>query len=141
MKKNEELLQRFIDNDLSDEEMKILFLELSTNDSLRKQFRTMQTFRSELLSIPSPNVPAALDLKIKSLSSTSQLRLLPNRSVLRRIVGKKLTISIPVFTAAVLLLLAGSYIAATNTFVQKQKTEYVYVVEMQPVIINSNYSN
>ncbi len=141
MKKNEELLNRFIDNDLNDEEMKVLFLELSTNEVLRTQFRTLQTLRDGLLSIPSPDVPLTLDLKIKSLSSSSQLRLLPNRSVLRRVVDKKFTLSIPTFAATVLLLLMGSYIAATTIFVQKQKTEYVYVVEMQPVIIRSNYSN
>ncbi len=141
MKKDEELLQGFVDNDLNDEEMKNLFLELSTNEVLRKQFRTLQTLRDELHSIPTPNVPATLDVKIKSLSLSSHLRLLPNKSVLRRIVDKKFTLSIPVFAATVLLLLVGSYVAATTIFVQKQKTEYVYVVEMPAYVVQSNYSN
>jgi len=139
MKKNEELLQRFVDNDLNDEEMKNLFLELSTNNALRKQFRTMQTFRSELLSIPSSNVPVTLDLKIKSLSSNSQLKLLPNKSALRHVMGKKFTFSIPAFAATVLLLLVGSYFAATNFFVQKPLTEYVYVIEIEPITIRSSF--
>ena len=141
MKKDEELLQRFVDNDLNDEEMKNLFLELSKDDSLRIQFRLMQTLRDELRSFSSVNVPVTLDVKINSLRSPSQLRLLPNTSALRSVVDKKFTVSVPAFAATILLLLVGSYFAATNIFVSKTETEYVYVVEMQPVIIQSNYSN
>ena len=141
MKKDEELLQRFVDNDLNDEEMKNLFLELSTNEVLRKQFRTLQTLRDELHSIPTPNVPATLDEKIKQLTSVPKIKMLSNKSALRRVVTKKFTLSMPAFAATILLLLVGSYFAATNIFVSKTETEYVYVVEMQPVIIQSNYSN
>lgn len=139
MKKNEELLQRYIDNDLNDVELKNLFIELSTNDALRMHYRRMQTLRSELHSIPPPNVPITLDLKIKSLSSSSQLRLLPNRSLLQKVVEKKFTLSIPAFVATILFLLVGSYVAATTIFVQKQKTEYVYVVEIEPITIRSSF--
>jgi hypothetical protein len=139
MKKNEELLQRFLDNDLNDNEMKKLFIELSTNDVLRKQFRTMQTFRIELQSIPSQNVPVALDMKIKSLSSSSELRLLPNKSLLRRVVEREFKFSIPAFAATILLLLVGSYVAATNVFVRKAVTEYIYVIEIEPITIQSSY--
>ncbi len=139
MKKNEELLHRFIDNDLNDEELKNLFNELSTNEVLRTQFRDLQKLRNELLSIPTPNVPLTLDLKIKSLSSSSQLRLLPNRSVLRRVVDKKFTLSIPAFAATILFLLVGSYVAATNVFVRKAVTEYVYVIEIEPITIRSSF--
>lgn len=141
MKKDEELLQGFVDNDLNDEEMKNLFLAMSKDDSLRIQFRLMQTLRDELRSFSSVNVPVTLDVKINSLRSPSQLRLLPNTSALRSVVDKKFTVSVPAFAATILLLLVGSYFAATNIFVSKTETEYVYVVEMQPVIIQSNYSN
>ena len=141
MKKDEELLQRFVDNDLNDEEMKNLFLELSTNEVLRKQFRTLQTLRDELRSFSSVNVPVTIDEKIKQLTSVPKIKMLSNKSALRRVVTKKFTLSMPAFAATILLLLVGSYFAATNIFVSKTETEYVYVVEMQPVIIHSNYSN
>jgi len=139
MKKIEELLQRCFDGDLNDVEMKQLFFEMSTDGSLRKQFRSLQALRKGIQSIPLQPVPASLDKRIKSLYPMSDNRMSPNKSAFRRIVTKKFTLSMPAFAATVLMLLAGSYFAATNIFVPKQKLEYVYVVEMPAYVVQSNY--
>jgi len=139
MKQNEELLQRCFDGDLNDDEMKQLFFAMSNDKILRKQFRSFQTLRLGLQSIPLQNVPVKLDERIKSLHSVSRDEILPSKSALRRVITKRFTLSVPAFAATILLLLAGSYFAATNIFVRQPKMEYVYVVEMPAYVVQSNY--
>ena len=135
MKQNEELLQRCFDGDLNDDEMKQLFFAMSNDKILRKQFRSFQTLRLGLQSIPLQNVPVKLDERIKSLHSVSRDGILPSKSALRRVFTKRFTLSVPAFAATVLLLLAGSYFAATNIFVQQPKKEYVYVLQIPEIEI------
>ena len=139
MKKNEELLQRCFDSDLNDDEMESLFSEMSKDKTLRVQFRSLQKLQTELRSIPSPNVPATLDERITSTFVAPRTGMFPSRSAFQRIYRKKFTLSIPAFAATILLLLAGSYVAAKTIFIPKQKLEYIYVVEMPTYVVQSNY--
>lgn len=140
MTQNEELLQRCFDADLNDEEMKNLFLVLGKDGGLRNTFRSLQTLRRELHSIPAPNVPPELDERIKALSRYSMLHLLPDRPSLKNFAAKKITMSVPALAAALLLMVIGSYFAATTgEGVPKPETEYVYVVEMPAYVVQSSY--
>ncbi|MFA5832542.1 MAG: hypothetical protein WDA22_03590 [Bacteroidota bacterium] len=140
MNVKEELLFRCFDEDLNDDEMKKLFVDLSKDDDLRNSFRNMLRLQHDLQMISKPTVPHALDMQMKTLSSSSRLSNMPDRPLLRRIVSKKISLSIPAFAAAMLLMLLGSYILATNVAVQKPKMEYVYVVEMPAYVVQSNYN-
>ena len=67
MSTNEELVQRCFDMDLSDDEMKKLFFDLSKDGELRKTFRSMQSLQHDLHNISQPIVPSQLDRKVESL--------------------------------------------------------------------------
>jgi hypothetical protein len=133
MKKSEELLQRCFDGDLNDSEMKELFFEMSNNDELRIQFRSLQTLRRGLQSLRSPNVPQSLDKRINRMNAVPPFANLPGTFGLRQIIAKKFTLSIPAFAAAVLLLLAGSYFAVSKVAAAKTETEFVYIMQLPTV--------
>lgn len=137
MNKSDELLQRCFDNDLNDEEMQILFAELSGTREMRKQFRFLQELKMELRSNTTIQVPSSLDERIRSLILTRHRSNLPDASPLRRIISRKFTISVPAFVATVLFLFVGAYFAAANVIKQKTETEYVYIVEMPPYVVQS----
>ncbi|MEI7907868.1 MAG: hypothetical protein WCI84_10985 [Bacteroidota bacterium] len=140
MTQNEELLQRCFDGDVNDEEMKNLFVVLCKDGGLRNTFRSLQMLRRDLHSIPVPNVSPALDERIKTLNKYSLLRLLPDRPSLKKFTAKKITMSVPAIAAALLLMVIGSYFAATTIEVTpKPETEYVYVVEMPAYVVQSSY--
>ena len=140
MTQNEELLQRCFDGDVNDEEMKNLFVVLCKDGGLRNTFRSLQALRRDLHSIPAPNISPALDERIKALNRSSMLRLLPDRPSLKKFAAKKITMSVPALAAALLLMVIGSYFAATTVEVApKPETEYVYVVEMPAYVVQSSY--
>ena len=142
MTQNEELLQRCFDADLNDDEMKNLFLVLGKDGGLRNTFRSLQTLRRDLLSIPAPNISPALDERIKALNRSSMLRLLPDRPSLKKFAAKKITMSVPALAAALLLMVIGSYFAVSTVEVgPKPETEYVYVVEMPAYVVQSSYQS
>ncbi|MFA6468139.1 MAG: hypothetical protein WCW35_04515 [Bacteroidota bacterium] len=139
MNEKEELLQRCFDNDLDDGELRMLFVELGKNAVLRRSFRAMQLLREDLHSISSPEVPRTLDERIERIGRRSVLRLLPNAAPFKRFAIKKISVSAPAIAASFLLVLFGSYYAATRIFVPVPKMEYVYVVEMPAYVVQSNY--
>ena len=140
MNKTEELLQRCFDSDLNDAEMKELFRELGKDAELRKSFRSLQSLRNDLRSITSPQISSLLDERIGKISVSSSAAYDAHRSPMRRMVMKKMSVSIPAMAAVLLILLMGSYFAAVNFFVPQQKTEYVYVVEMPAYVVQSSTS-
>lgn len=137
MKKHEELLQRCFDGDLNDDEMRNLFSAMSNDEMLREQFRSLQMLRNGLQSLQSQIVPAALDERIKRMSFATQRTMLSGESILRRIMERKFVLSIPAFAATVLLLLAGSYFAATKIQTQQGVTEFVYIMELPQVEVHA----
>ncbi|MDP1677419.1 MAG: hypothetical protein Q8L88_11195 [Bacteroidota bacterium] len=137
MKKNEELLQRCFDGDLNDDEMKNLFSEMSTDETLRMQFRSFQTLRQGLRSTPVHDVPVKLDERIKRLSLTSHVKMLSDKSRLQNFLSKKFSFSMPAFAATVLLLLVGSYFAATIVLAPKAETELVYIMQLPQIEVRA----
>ncbi|MFA6457068.1 MAG: hypothetical protein WCW40_09625 [Bacteroidota bacterium] len=139
MKEYEELLQRCFDNDLDDKELKTLFAEMSKNASLRASFCALQSMRQDLHAIPVPEFPRALDERVRSINRGLILRMFPNAVPVHRFVEKKISFSVPAIAASILLLLFGSYYAATRFFVPQPRMEYVYVVEMPAYVVQSSY--
>ena len=137
MTKNDELLQRCLDGELNDEEMKQLFFEMSNDEALRKQFRSFQSLRRGLQTIPIPSVPIKLDEKIKRLSLTPQIKRSLNKSVMEKVLSKKLSFSMPAFVGTALLLLLGSYFAATKIIPSRAETEFVYIMQLPQVEVHA----
>jgi len=141
MNSNEELLHRCFDADLNDNEMKKLFLDLSKNADLRNTFRKFQSLQHDLHMLSQPAVPASLDARMSTLRPALRFRQMQDRPLLRRIVSKKISLSLPALAAAFLLMIMGGYFAVTNVAIPKPKVEYVYVVEMPAYIVQSNYTS
>lgn len=139
MKMTEELLQRCFDLDLNDEEMKKLFSELSKDKELRKTFRLMQSLQNDLRSILQPIVSSQLDKKVDAMIFSSSFHSTSGTQNLLHLRTKRWSVSLPAIAATFLLMLTASYLAATTIFAPEPETEYVYVVEMEPIIIRSNY--
>lgn len=141
MKKNEELLHRCLDGDLNDVEMQHLFLAMSNDAELRSLYRELQSLQSGLQSIPKPVVPESLDKRMQSFSPPVQRTLVADRPSMRRFIGKRISLPLPAMIAMVLFAVIGSYVAAKSSLIAVPEKEFIYVVEMQPVVIQSNYSN
>ena len=139
MSTNEELVQRCFDMDLSDDEMKKLFFDLSKDGELRKTFRSMQSLQHDLHNISQPIVPSQLDRKVESLIFSTPAHSSSYNLKLHHLRTKRWSVSLPAIAASILLMLAASYVTATTIFTPAPETEYVYVVEMEPIIIRSNY--
>ncbi len=133
MKTIDELLQRCFDGDLNDDEMKQLFVEMSIDGSLRKQFQSLQTLRNGLRSIPLPGTTGMLDDRIKRLHLNTSVRIQSGRSFFQRIMNKKFSFSIPAFAAAVLLLIVGGYFTVTKIAAPKTETEFIYIMQLPQI--------
>ncbi len=54
-------------------------------------------------------------------------------------ISSHISVRIPVLAVILVAVGIAGYYAAVNALQARMKTEYVYVVEMPPVVINSNY--
>ncbi len=134
-------LQRCLDEELNDNEMKELFVQMTKDAGLRKDFRSLLALKKEIQRMPDP-VNHSQSRSASGIFSTN--RLLPgtaDRMSPFGIFSTHLSIRVPVFAAILVAVGITGYFTATNLFQSQQKTEYVYVIEMPPVIINSSYSN
>ncbi|MBP6673098.1 MAG: hypothetical protein KA247_08110 [Bacteroidetes bacterium] len=134
-------LQRCLDEDLNDDEMRMLFSHMAKDAGLRKDFRSLLALKKEIQRMPDP-VNHSQSRSASGIFSTN--RLLPGTADRLRssgIFSTHLSIRVPVFAAILVAVGITGYFTATNLFQSQQKTEYVYVIEMPPVIIKSSYSN
>ena len=137
MNANDEMLHRLMDNELPDEGMRELFGELQHNRMLREQFRSLLNLTHVLHAGASEPVPASLDTKVEALFRTHRPQFAVDASPIRKMFARKIRIPLPAFAAAVLLILLGSYVALTTLPAVTRQTEYVYVVEMPPYVVQS----
>ncbi len=137
MTANNEMLHRLIDNELPDDGMREVFGELKENRMLREQFRSLLILTHMLHASASEPVPASLDTKVEALFRTHRPQFAIDASPVRNFFARKIRIPMPAFAAAMLLILLGSYIALTNVPSVTQHTEYVYVLEMPPYVVQS----
>jgi negative regulator of sigma E activity len=137
MTHHDEMLQRCFDNDLTDDELKTFFAALAKERKLRDEYKEMHVLRNDLRAAPSIPVPAALDERVNAMIASHRRRFIPDASPVRRFFSRRLTLSIPAFAALIVLMLAGSFYAATTVFRPVQQTAYVYVVEMPAYVVQS----
>lgn len=139
MTTHEEQLQRLFDNDLSDKELKSLCTALGASAALREEFRSFQQMRSGLHTMDHIPVPESLDRRVESLTTKIRIQWpfqLPSLS-------RFFSLRIPVPAAALITVLAvmlfGSLFVYQYTISRQPVTQYVYVYEMQPVVVQSHY--
>ncbi|MFZ4621588.1 MAG: hypothetical protein ACOYNS_13590 [Bacteroidota bacterium] len=136
-----DLLQRCLDEDLNDVEMKQLFTRLSSDEQLRKEFRSLTALKNELRRIPDP-IPPINSQTISRMNSSDHGSIRNGgRISFNRLITSKTAVRIPVLAALLLAVGLAGYGAMMLMFPNQSRTEYVYVVEMPPVIIQSSYSN
>lgn len=133
----EEMLQRCFDNDLTDDELKIFFATLAKDRNLRDDYKEMHVLRNDLRAALSMPVPAALDERVNATIASHRQGFIPDAAPVRRFFSRRLTLSVPAFAALIVLLLAGSFYAATTVLRPEQRTEFVYVVEMPAYVVQS----
>ncbi len=138
---NNDLLQRCMDDDLNDEEMKHLFATLSSDEQLRKDFRSLAALKNELRRIPDPLPPIYTNSGVRKYSADNGSIRKGGRISFNRLITSKISVRIPVIAALLLTMGLAGYGAMMLMFPKQPRTEYVYVVEMPPVIIQSSYSN
>lgn len=132
-------LQRCLDEDLNDDEMRMLFSHLAKDAGLRKDFRALLTLKREMQVIPVPAVHSPLPVSPRMFSQNRvSLRRTGNTGILDMI-SSRISIRVPIFALIVFAVGIAGYLAAVSVFPVQPKTEYVYVVEMPPVVIHSNY--
>lgn len=136
MTTNEELLQRCIDDDLTDQEMQSLFAALSTSAPLRNEFRDLLALRSELSLTAHSAAPVSLDRRIESLAVP---RWSLNRPAFRRVLSRRIPVPAFALFAAAVMLIFGSIAYYGQQMLRPPVTRYVYVYEMQPVIVQSHF--
>lgn len=137
MTHHEEMLQRCFDNDLTDDELKTFFASLAKDRRLRDDYKAMHVLRNDLRTAPTIPVPVALDERVNAVIASHRRKFIPDAIPVRRFFSRRLTFSVPAFAAMIVLLLAGSYFAATTVVRPVQQTEYVYVVEMPAYVVQS----
>jgi len=137
MNTHDEILQRCFDDDLNDDEMKSLFTLLSKNKVLREEYKAMHALRNEFRSGESYRVPAHLDDRVNDMIASHRRTFIRNAAPVKRFFARRLSFSVPAFAALIVLMLAGSYVAAATWFKPARLTEYVYVVEMPAYVVQS----
>jgi hypothetical protein len=137
MNANDEMLHRLIDNELPDDDMRDLFGVLQHNRMLREQFRSLLDLTHMLHAGAAEPVPATLDKKVEALFRTHRPQFTVNASPIRKMFARKIRVPLPAFAAAILLILLGSYFTLTALPEVTRQTEYVYVVEMPPYVVQS----
>ncbi len=136
MKHDQENVHRCLDNDLSDAEMKELFLTLGRSPARRKEFRALLQLRHELRSEPI-SVPSSLDERIQPVLRPPAATILPFPA---SIVRRRISFSLPAAAAALLLMLAMGYAAATSFAVPEQRNKYVYIVELPAYVVSGSHT-
>jgi hypothetical protein len=139
MNSSEELLQRCFDNDLNDTEMRTLFTTLSTSVRLREEFRSFQTMRMQLLALNTAVATSTLDRRIETLPGRPQEFWHAARLPVRRLFSKRIRVPVLAMIVAAAVLLFSSMIAAIQLSSQQPVTQYVYVYELQPVVVQSHF--
>jgi anti-sigma factor RsiW len=134
MTNNEELLQRCFDNDLNDAEMKRLFAALAGSASLREEFSSMQGMQHSLRSVAQYLPSVSLDRRVEQLTSGRRTTAAaPIRTLFRR--------TVPLRTVAIAVMLfvfvAGSLLLVLPVSKKEIETQYVYIVQMPPVVVTS----
>lgn len=139
MNDKDELVHRCMDNDLDDAELKSLFTAMGKSEQLRNEFRSILQLRQQLQVLESPPIPASLDHKISALSARPKKRWSLNIPPIRNIIVKRIPVPAFVVVAAALLLLLGSVFAIEYPLLRRPSVQYVYVYELQPVVVQSYY--
>jgi hypothetical protein len=137
MNANDEMLHRLMDNELPDDGMREVFDALQKNRMLRDQFRSLLDLTRVLHAGATEPVPASLDTKVEALFRTHRPKFAVDASPIRKMFARKVRIPLPAFAAAILLILLGSYFTLTALPDVTRQTEYVYVVEMPPYVVQS----
>jgi len=137
MNANDEMLHRLMDNELPDDGMREVFGALQQNRMLREQFRSLLDLTRVLHAGASEPVPASHDTKVEALFRTHRPQFAVDASPIRKMFARKIRVPLPAFAAALLLILLGSYVALTTLPAVTQQTEYVYVSEMPPYVVQS----
>lgn len=134
---NDDLLHQLIDNELPDDGMREAFGALTENRMLRERFRSILAMTHMMhASVPEP-VPASLDLKVEALFRAHRPHKAIDASPIRDFFARTIRIPMPAFAAAVLLILVLGTVALSYSPAVTQQTEYVYVVEMPPYVVQS----
>lgn len=134
-------LQRCFDEDLNDEEMRMLFVHMSNNADARKDFRSLLSLKRELQMVQSPVLRPSTPSPSSFFSQNRVFERQQHPAGILGIISSHISIRVPVFAMIIAAIGIAGYFAAVNVMQSRPKTEYVYVVEMPPVIIRSNYSN
>lgn len=139
MTTHEEQLQRLFDNDLSDKELKSLCTALSTSAALRDEFRLFQQMRNGLHTVDHIPVPESLDRRVESLTAKTRIQWSFQLPSLSRLFALRIPIPAAALITVLAVMLIGSLFVYQYTISRQQATQYVYVYEMQPVVVQSHY--
>jgi anti-sigma factor RsiW len=131
---HEEQLSALMDNELRDEEAKLLFGHLNICDACRDAFRSAQEFRLNLKEQVPPMAPAELDEKIMNLIPHTK-RYIGDRKAVRIVVWKR-RVSVPLPVAAImalLLVLGSAALSYRLSETQKTQTQTIYITTLPAV--------
>ncbi len=121
-------LQRCLDEDLNDEEMRILFSQMAQDTELRKDFRGLMALKFEFHRLNDErNTVTSKPVKRESM-------------MMGRIIGRRLSISVPALAAVILMAVIGTYSLMRQSREKVFEDRYVYVMEMPAYIVQSSYT-
>lgn len=119
-------LQRCLDEDLNDEEMRILFSQMAQDAELRKDFRGLMALKFEFHRLHDErNMVTTKPVKRESM-------------MMGTIIGRRLSITVPALAAVILMAVLGTYSLIQQSRGNVFEERYVYMMEMPAYVVQSS---